>query len=192
LGKKEKIHTRVITVNSYEMDDGMIQIEGILTDERFFPFYYYSRDQHLDPGIVHQMTVRLDLALPDLEVKEATAVMNDVPIDGCREIETFVKKLMGLKIKPGFTRKVRALLGGVEGCLHLTNLILAMGSAALQGYWAYHSRRREGATGERASEYDPGLLKDSCWMWREEGPLFTRLRKLQDEKKKSAKAKDPL
>jgi len=191
LGKKEKIHTRVITVNSYEMDDGRIQIEGVLTDERFYPFYYYSRGQYLDPGIVHEMTVQLDIALPDLEITKAAAVMNEVPMDSCREIEAFVQKLVGLKIKPGFTRKLRALLGGVEGCLHLTNLILAMGSAALQGYWTYYSRRRGGAKAVRSTDFDPGLLKDSCWMWRGDGPLFVRMMKMKEEKKQAEGADDP-
>lgn len=185
MSKKEKIHTRAITVNSYEMGDGTIQIEGVLTDERFFPSLYYSRNQYIDPGIVHRMTVRLDIALPDLEIREARAVMNEVPIESCREIETFVQKLVGLKIKPGFTKKVRGLLGGVEGCLHLTNLILTMGSAAVQGFWAYYSRRREGAKGVQAPGFDPDLLKDSCWMWREEGPLFARIKKLQEDKKQA-------
>ena len=182
MSKKERIHTRAIVVNSYEMGDGTIQIEGILTDERFFPFFYYSRNQLLDPGIVHKMTVQLDIALPDLEIRKARAVMDEVPIDGCREIEAFVQKLVGLKIKSGFTGKVRSLLGGVKGCLHLTNLILAMGSAAVQGFWAYYSRKREGAKGFRAPEFAPELLKDSCWMWREEGPLFTRIKKSQEDK----------
>jgi hypothetical protein len=164
LTQKERIHTRSLTVNSYEMGDGTIRIEGVLTDERFFPSLYYSHNQFIDPGIVHKMTV---------------------PIDSCREIEAFAQKLVGLKIRPGFTRKVRGLLGGVEGCLHLTNLILTMGSAALQGFWAYYSRRREGAKGVRAPEFDPDLLKDSCWMWREEGPLFTRIRELQEDKGKA-------
>ena len=185
MSKKERIHTRAITVNSYEMGDGTIQIEGVLTDERFCPFFYYSRNQFVDPGIVHKMTVHLDIALSDLEIKKARAVMSEVPMDSCREIEAFVQKLVGLKIKHGFTRKVRALLGGVKGCLHLANLILTMGSAAMQGYWTYHSRRREGAKGVRAPEFDPELLKDSCWMWREEGSLFTRIKKLQEEKKQT-------
>jgi hypothetical protein len=190
LSKKEKIHTRVITVNSYETGEGTIHVEGLLTDERFYPSLYYSRNKYIDPGIVHKMTVQLDIALPDLEIRQATAVMNEVPIDDCREIETFVKKLVGLRIQPGFTRKVRSLLGGVEGCLHLTNLILTMGSAAVQGFWAYFSRRREGASGVKAPGFDPGLLKDSCWLWREDGPLYARIRKLQEEKKKPEGAKD--
>jgi hypothetical protein len=185
LTQKERIHTRSLTVNSYEMGDGTIRIEGVLTDERFFPSLYYSHNQFIDPGIVHKMTVHLDIALPDLEIRKARAVMDEVPIDSCREIEAFAQKLVGLKIRPGFTRKVRGLLGGVEGCLHLTNLILTMGSAALQGFWAYYSRRREGAKGVRAPEFDPDLLKDSCWMWREEGPLFTRIRELQEDKGKA-------
>lgn len=191
MSEKERIHRRTITVNSYEMGDGIIQVEGVLTDERFFPSIYYSRNQFIDPGIVHEMTVQLDIALPDLEIKKAAAVMNEVPMDSCREIEAFVQKMVGLKIKPGFTRKVRALLGGVEGCLHLTNLILTMGSAAMQGFWAHYSRRRGGAKAVRAPEFDPGLLKDSCWMWRGDGPLFTRMKKMQEEKKEAGGTDEP-
>ena len=188
MNRKEKIHTRVITVNSYETGEDTLHVEGVLTDERFFPSLYYSRNRYIDPGIVHKMTVQLDIALPDLEIRQATAVMNEVPIGDCREIEAFAKKLVGLRIRPGFTRKVRSLLGGVEGCLHLTNLILTMGSAAVQGFWAYFSRRREGSVGVRAPGFDPGLLRDSYRIWREDGHLYARIRELQEEKRSR---KDP-
>ena len=190
MNRKEKIHTRTITVNSYELDGGVIEVEGILTDERFFPSFYYSRNQNIEPGTVHRMVVRLRVALPGLEITGAKAQMETVPIENCREIETCLQKLVGLRIRPGFTHQVRTLLGGVQGCLHLTNLVLTMGSAAVQGFWAYFSRRREGASGVKAPDFDPGLLKDSCWLWREEGPLFARIRKLQEEGKSGGGAKD--
>ena len=43
LQKKERIHSRTITVNSYEIDDSSLLVEGDLVDERFFPSFYYSR-----------------------------------------------------------------------------------------------------------------------------------------------------
>jgi hypothetical protein len=36
--KKELIHTRKISVNCYETDDSRLIIEGVLLDERLFPF----------------------------------------------------------------------------------------------------------------------------------------------------------
>jgi hypothetical protein len=64
LQKKERIHSRTITVNSYEIDDSSLLVEGDLVDERFFPSFYYSRNEFLDPGIVHDIRVEMKVSLP--------------------------------------------------------------------------------------------------------------------------------
>ena len=80
-----------------------------------------------------------------MKIVSIMAEMPVVPDAGCRDIKEAVQKLEGRFIRPGFTAEVRDLFGKAAGCLHLTNLILAMNSAAVQGLWSYLSRMREGA-----------------------------------------------
>jgi hypothetical protein len=185
LQKKERIHSRIITVNSYETDDSSLLVEGDLVDERFFPSFYYSRNEFLDPGIVHDIRVEMKVSLPGLEITEARAQMRKIPIGDCLGVESCAEKIVGLRIKPGFTRELKDRLGGIAGCLHMTTLIYHMGAAAVQGMWASLSMKREGG-GTRSLDYDPGILKNSCWLWREDGPFYENVKKLRGERGKEA------
>ena len=183
--KKERIHSRTITVNSYEIDDSSLLVEGDLVDERFFPSYYYSRNEFLDPGIVHDIRVEMKVSLPSLEITEARATMRKIPIGECLGVEPSAGKIVGLRIKPGFSRDLKERLGGTAGCLHMTTLIYHMGAAAVQGMWAALSRKREGGA-TKSMDYDPGILKNSCWLWREDGPFFEKVKRLRGEREKKA------
>lgn len=183
--KKDLLHTRSITVNTYEIGENILLIEGILKDDRFFPSYFYSAKKFIDPGTIHHIIIRLKISLPEIEITDAEAEMAAVPNEICQEVKDAVTKLIGIRIKQGFTQKIRKLFGGTAGCLHMTNLIISMGSAAVQGQWAYYSRKREGYH-VRIPEIDLSLLLNSCWLWREDGPYYRRIiemRRQQDEKK---------
>ena len=185
LQKKERIHSRTITVHSYETDDSSLLVEGSLVDERFFPSFYYSRSEFLDPGIVHDIRVEMNVALPSLEITGVHAAMRKVPIEECLGVEAGAGKIVGLRIRPGFSRALKERLGGTAGCLHMATLIFHMGAAAVQGMWAALSRKREGG-GTRALDYDPDILKNSCWLWREDGPFFEKVTNLRGEREKKA------
>lgn len=183
--KKDLLHTRSITVNTYEIGENRLLIEGILKDDRFFQSYFYSAKKFIDPGTIHHIIIRLKISLPEIEITDAEAEMAAIPNEICQEVKDAVTKLIGIRIKQGFTQKIRKLFGGTAGCLHMTNLIISMGSAAVQGQWAYYSRKREGYH-VRIPEIDLSLLLNSCWLWREDGPYYRRIiemRRQQDEKK---------
>jgi hypothetical protein len=185
LQKKERVHSRTITVNSYEIDDSSLLVEGDLVDERFFPSYYYSRNEFLDPGIVHDIRVEMRVSLPALEILEARATMRKIPIGECLGVEASAARVVGLRIRPGFSRDLKDRLGGIAGCLHMTTLIYHMGAAAVQGMWAVLSRKREGGA-TKSMDYDPGILKNSCWLWREDGPFFEKVQSLRGQKERKA------
>jgi hypothetical protein len=67
-------------------------------------------------------------------------------------------------------------IGGIQGCSHLTHLILAMGPAVLHGYWTQRSRKPRPLP--RSLDEYAGLetLKNSCRLWREDGPLIERIK----------------
>ena len=183
MGKKELLHSRRIEVSCFETDEESLLVEGWLEDERMVPCMLPATGQPRDPGVFHHMIARMRVSLPDLYILSLDAQMPIVPMDMCREIRDSVEKLVGLQLKPGFTDTVRALLGYTEGCVHLMNLALAMASAAVQGTGAFYSRKRDdngpGQTFARPGELDRTVLVNSCWLWREDGPLMNLIRMSQ-------------
>ena len=183
--KKELIHSRKIVVNCYETDTERLIVEGFLTDERLFPYIIHALRETREAGLMHHVALTMELTIPQMKIVSIMAEMPVVPDAGCRDIKEAVQKLEGRFIRPGFTAEVRDLFGKAAGCLHLTNLILAMSSAAVQGLWSYLSRMREGAVPSLPAT-DGSMLIDSCHMWRKEGPFVEKIRKLrmaQSEKK---------
>lgn len=174
--KKELIHSRKIVVNCYETDAQRLVIEGFLTDERLSPYIIHSLGETREAGLIHHVSLTMELTIPQMRIVSAVAEMPVVPDAGCREIKKAVQRLNGRCIRPGFTNEVRELFGKAAGCLHLTNLILAMSSAAVQGLWCYFSRVRKGAF-PPLPDADGSMLIDSCHMWRQDGPFVDNFRK---------------
>lgn len=174
--KRELIHTRKITVNCYETDEELLIIEGYLTDERLFPYVIHALNEKHDAGLIHHITATMELSIPQLKIISMTAEMPVVPDKGCRDIKEAVGKLAALSIQSGFTNEIRKILGKASGCLHLTNLILSMSYAAVQGVWSYYSSEREGGPAPPLSRADGLMLLNSCYMWRENGPFVEKVR----------------
>ena len=172
--KKELIHSRKITVNCYETDEDALIIEGSLIDDRFFPFQIHALNEKREAGPIHHIALTMKLSVPHLEILSLNPEMPVVPDSGCREIKDALQKLTGRRIRPGFTNEARELFGKTEGCLHLTNLLLAMSSAAIQGLWSYFSRIRQGKT-PPLPPTDPLMFLNSCYMWRKDGPFAARI-----------------
>lgn len=173
--KKIRIHSRNISIDCFEVGDNLILLEGVLRDDRLFPSYYYSVGEYRDPGILHHIAVSMKISLPQLVITSAEAEMPTIPMAKCIEAKDCVKKLVGLQIKSGFTRKVSQIIGGTLGCVHVTNLVLAMASAAIQGFAAYCSRARE-QSDTKILEFDVSPLINSCHLWRANGPLIAKIR----------------
>lgn len=177
------IHSRNITVNTFELGENELFIEGILQDHRYFPSYLYTAREYIDEGTIHDIRVKLKISLPELVIEEAGAEMETVPNELCKEVKDMLQILVGMRVRKGFTYAVKTRMGGRQGCLHMVNLILAMGSAAVQGQWAYYSRRRHEGQEETAPDTDLSLVANSCHLWRENGPHYQHMLKLRREQK---------
>jgi hypothetical protein len=173
VGKKDLIHERGMSVKILELEGDRILIEGTLTDERFCESFIYLLERLVDPGVIHHVIVRIILSLPKLLIESAEAEMPAVPVDMCKEMKDSVKKLVGLQLTRGFKSKLKERLGGKNGCLHMTNLILFMNTAALQGSYTFYNRVREDGR-LKDPKFDNSPIVNSCHVWREEGPYAPR------------------
>jgi hypothetical protein len=127
------------------------------------------------PGNIHHMLIRLLIEIESIRIVRVAIEMPGIPYEECPETIPAFAKLEGIRIAPGFTSKVRSLVGGPKGCAHLSGLLMAMASAALQGLWTYRARNRQ--HDKDMSQMANAYLVDTCRVWRQDGPLIDRLRK---------------
>jgi hypothetical protein len=105
-------------------------------------------------------------------IEKAEAQMPHHPREECTMVLPWIGKLEGMRVAKGFTAKVKEIIGNTKGCAHLTSLVISMGPAVVQGYWAAYAVGRE-----KISLRDEAVKKivNTCYVWREDGPLVKEL-----------------
>ncbi len=172
------VHTRDISMRTFDLGDHTILVEGRLIDHRYPPQQNEASEK---PELVHHMVVRLKVKGPRMLIEKAEATMPHHPREECPEVLPSTRNLEGLEIAPGYTLKVKKVFGGIKGCAHLTSLIIAMGESAVQGYWfAYGAKAR----GKGLREETIKKFINTCHLWKEDGPIVKGLRE-------TLKSKDP-
>jgi len=173
--KENRIHQRVLDMSTYALDDDRVVVEGTLRDERFRPIYELS-GQRREPGVIHHMIIRLLIGGAPLRILDAEAEMPHIPMPLCATTAESVRKVIGIKIKSGFGERVHKLIGGKQGCAHLTHLLIVMVQEALHGYWTHKMRKPEPPPASLEEIDGLSYLLNSCRMWREDGPIMQRIR----------------
>lgn len=156
-------HKRQIVCTGYVREDGLYDIEARMTDTKG------QRSQLLLKVLpagdaLHDMwlTITVDAGLV---IRAACARTGAAPAPYCTEINEAYGKLVGIRIGEGFTREVRARVGGTRGCTHLTELLGPMATVAFQT-----------VMGTRTGEGSSLPLLDTCHTWRAEGEVVRIVR----------------
>jgi hypothetical protein len=182
--RQNRIHQRVLDLSTYALDDEKVMVEGFLRDERFRPIYDLS-GQKREQGVVHHMVIRLVVGGVPLRILDAEAEMLHVPLPLCVTTRESVKKIIGLKIKSGFGEKVHKLIGGVQGCAHLTHLLTVMAQEAVHGYWTHKMRKPGPAPGSLEEIEGLSYLLNSCSLWRKDGPILQEIKEFLESHRAS-------
>lgn len=169
---RKPIHTRQITCCGYQREDGLWDVDGHFLDIKSHD--YRTADDDIVPAgePIHQMRMRITVD-PGLTIVAVEAVTENAPSRSCGEIPATYRQLEGLRIGPGFSRKVKELFAGIRGCTHLSDLIAPMANTVLQTL----SQRYNRAEQQRIAELNgtkPALV-DSCHTFRSDGPVVLRL-----------------
>ena len=166
---KKLVHTREISIQTSDLGDHSILVEGRLLDHRYRP----EQERADAPELVHDMVIRLKVKGPGMLIEQAEATMPHHPREECPDVIPMIRSLEGLEIAPGYSMKVKRAIGGVKGCAHLTSLVIAMGESAVQGYWAAYE-----AEGRRRGLREQTIRKfiNTCHLWKEDGPIVRGLR----------------
>jgi hypothetical protein len=167
---KKLVHTREISMRTSDLGNHTILVEGNLIDHR----YRAVPSKVLEEcELVHHMVIQLKVRGPGMVIEKAEATMPHHPREECPGVLPWIRKLEGLAIAPGYSMKIKKIIGGVKGCAHLTSLVSAMGESAVQGYWtAYVAERSKKGLPEQTIR----KFINTCHLWKEDGPIVRELR----------------
>lgn len=171
---REHIHTRAVTCCGYRRADGLWDIEGHLRDTKTYPFSSLDRGTVAPGEPVHDMWLRLTVD-DRLIVQAVEAVTEHGPFSICGNITPNYQRLVGLSISHGWTRKTRELLGGIQGCTHLLELLGPIATTAFQTVYPWLQRQKQLA-GEPTDGDDgePPVLLNSCHAFASNSPVVER------------------
>jgi hypothetical protein len=164
------VHSREILIKTSDLGEHYVLVEGSLIDHRYPPRHNETSGES---ELVHHMLIRLKVKGPEMLIERAEASMPHHPREECPEMLPWIRNLEGLRIAPGYSIKVKKVIGGTKGCAHLTSLVIAMGESAVQGYWAAYGAesRRKGLSEQTIKKFI-----NTCHLWKEDGPIVKGLR----------------
>ena len=180
---RQQLHTRRVTCQGFFREDGLWDIEGRITDEKSYEHANEWRGA-LKPGdYVHDMSIRLTLD-HRFTIVDVEAVTDSSPYRMCGDITPNYKKLIGLRIGPGFTRAVKERLGGVHGCTHLVELLGPVATTAFQTAGSRKANELQTAhrikIGKPPAPRDPSqpqhrpYMLDNCHTWASDSEVTKR------------------
>lgn len=156
--ERELTHTRRVRYEGYKRADGLWDIEAHLTDVK-------NHDFTLKTGVrraglpVHDMVVRVTIDRK-FNVVDAVAVSDAVPYPGgCEAAAPEYAKLVGLNLLKKFRHGLKERLGGVQGCTHITEMLAALPTAAIQTFAG--EMREDRPAGRKPFQLDHCLAMDT-------------------------------
>ena len=165
---RKPFHTRKIELNGYAREDGLWDIEARMIDTKHYEFPNRFRG-NIQPGEhLHEMWLRLTLD-DSMTIRAAEATTEWSPFPSGPGAADSYRKLVGLKIGPGWTDRVKERIASTSGCTHLTELLRPLATVAYQTILS--PRRNEDAPDD---ERRPALL-DTCRGWRAEGEAVQQI-----------------
>lgn len=175
--QREQLHTRHIECQGFRRGDGLWDIEAHMTDRKTYSFPSDERGEVTAGRPIHDMWLRVTLD-DEFRITAIEAVTDASPYRMCPAITPNFQRLVGMRIGPGFNRKVKELVGGVEGCTHLVELMGPLATTAFQTIFsAKHRERRErDASAETAQDQArkrPRLI-DTCHALASDSPVTKR------------------
>ena len=169
--RRKTMHTRVVTCNGYQREDGLWDIEGHMVDTKPYAFRNEDRGGFINANEpLHGMWVRLTLD-DTFKIHAAEAVTDYSPFKGCPEIANVFQGLVGASIGNGGNRKLKELMGGIQGCTHLTELL---GPIATTAFQTIMSTRPDYCGDMDGLAQDRPPYIDTCHMLREDGEVVMK------------------
>jgi Protein of unknown function (DUF2889) len=131
--RRQLKHRRQIDVQVFLRDDGLWEVDAVLTDTK-------TRDVEMADGPrlagqpIHDMLLRL-VVNTQLDILAAGSDTRWMPYPGiCNDHGDAYQHLVGLNLLHHFRQHLRERLSGVKGCTHLTELAQVLPTAVVQAF----------------------------------------------------------
>lgn len=161
--RRTEVHTRTLELHVYRREDDLFDIEGHIIDVKPISTEFHNSQRSAGEP-VHDLRLRLTVDR-QLEVVSAEAKMDVGAYAYCSGVEPNFKDLAGLRIGPGWNRRVRERVGGGRGCTHLVEMLSQMATTALQAIWSEDDGDPENASDPADRELREGMI-NSCHTYR--------------------------
>jgi hypothetical protein len=173
--ERELVHTRQITCRAFRLKNGWLEIEAALIDEKGQPVAFRSRPPVQPGGHMHSMSVLLTVDA-DFTIRDVRAFTLTAPWTMCGGTDDAYRRLIGLRIGPGFLQQMKKLVGGVEGCTHLTELVAQAANTYMQASWPDRIARQMAVAADPRQWPDQSAIGfiNHCHAWRQEGETLAR------------------
>ncbi len=141
---RRHIHTRKITCEGFQRDDGLWDIEATIIDRKTYSFDNIDRGGIAAGEPIHHMVVRVTID-DSMVIMAAEAETVGSPFGICVEGAPAVAGLKGLKIGPGWRKAVHGVLGRTKSCTHIRDMIMGpLAQAAYQTIIPMRNRKNAG------------------------------------------------
>ncbi|MCW5666254.1 MAG: DUF2889 domain-containing protein [Piscinibacter sp.] len=162
---RREVHQRTIEMQAFARADGLFDVEARLIDRKPFDFVRPSSPQPVPAGVpLHDLWVRLTVD-GELTVRAIAAASDVTPWALCCEAEGTLQVLVGERLARGWSAKVKERLRSAAGCTHLMEMLVTMGTTALQGIRGSDPSRRP----------SPEAKLDSCYAYGRERSVVRML-----------------
>jgi len=141
---RRRLHTRRVSYECFQRDDGLFDIEGRLVDVKDQDYALLSGVRRAGEA-VHDLWARITVGR-DFVIRSVEVKFDEMPYPGgCERIESAYTKLAGQSLLHGFRKTLYDAMGGIKGCSHVTELLSHAPTAAIQ---MFAGLRREIEPGE--------------------------------------------
>lgn len=173
--ERHLVHTRQITCRAFQTKEGLFEIEAELSDQKGQQVDFRSRSP-VPPGqFMHRMGVTLVID-DDYTIRDVRAATLTAPWPMCGGTDAAYRQLVGLRIGPGFSQKMKELLGGVRGCTHLSELVAQAANTYMQASWPDRIARQMAVSQDPRGWPDKSTLGfvNHCHAWRQDGETLVQ------------------
>lgn len=173
--QRELVHTRQISCRAFRLKNGFLEIEATLSDEKGQEVPFRSRPSVQVGQFMHRMSLTLTID-DDYVIRDVRVETQQAPWAACGETDAAYRGLVGLRLNAGFTRKMRDLLGGVQGCTHVTELVSQAANTYMQASWPDRIARQVAVAADPRHWPDKSTLTfvNHCHAWRQDGETLRR------------------
>jgi hypothetical protein len=155
--ERELLHLRDIQLRGYQRTDGLFDIEAHLTDHKTKPHADEPGRELPADRPIHGMWLRLTVDV-DMHIVSCEASSDFTPYDICPGAAPNFSGLAGLKIGPGFVKRVQERVGGTAGCTHLRELLGQMATTVFQTLYPVRRGRERAAAARLLAEQGAGKV----------------------------------